>query len=56
MFVKNIVTVYTGTNINILHDSTSLYTGTVDSIPFYFLNETIIEIRPVNATTIALEI
>lgn len=45
MFVKNLVTVGVPTTpVNISHDSSQLYAGTIGGIPFYLLNEKVLEI------------
>ena len=45
MFVKNLVGVCVPTmTVSISHESTNLYTGTVDNTPFYLLNEKVLEI------------
>lgn len=45
MFVKNLVTVGLPTmTVVILHEATSIYTGTIANTPFYLLNEKVLEI------------
>lgn len=46
MFVKNIVDVAVDTlNANVTHNGSSLYTGNIKSVPFYFLNQKVASIN-----------
>ena len=56
MFVKNLVNVCVSTmNVGISHESTTLYSGTAENVPFYLLNEKVIEIG-IFGTTLLVKI
>ena len=56
MFVKNVVDIAVNTiNANITHNSSSLYTGNIKSVPFYFLNQKVESIS-ISGTNLVIEI
>ena len=56
MFVKALTTVCASTlTFNISHNSSQIYYGTIANIPFYLLNETVIEIG-ISGTALTVKI
>lgn len=56
MFINNLVTVCVPTMaISITHESTQLFSGTIENVPFYLLNEKVLEIG-IFGTTLTVKI
>lgn len=56
MFVKNIVDTAVDTiTANVKHDGTTLYTGNIKSVPFYYLNQKVESIS-ISSSNLVIEI